>query len=90
MAKTPWHTELWVGEQGGEPLTVDVDGVSVGRQTQMRPFFCNKRLCHHARKDFNAINGDLPDNHVVFKRETESMANDFHAPINLLKSKSAK
>ena len=52
--------------------------------------FCNKRLCHHARKDFSAINGDLPDDHVVFKRETESMANDFHAPVDLLKSKSAE
>ena len=56
----------------------------------MRLFFCNKRLCHHARKDFNAITRDLPDDHVVFKREAESMANDFHAPIDLLRSKSAE
>ena len=27
---------------------------------------------------------DQPDNHVVFKRETEAMADDLHAPVNLL------
>ena len=46
------HADLGVGEEGGEPLAVDVDAVS--------------------------------DDHVVLQREAEAVADDLHAPVDLL------
>ena len=46
------HAHLGVGEEGGEPLAVDVDAVA--------------------------------DDHVVLQREAEAVADDLHAPVDLL------
>lgn len=38
----------------------------------------------HYTSTLIAGGGDWPDNHVVFKGEAEAVANDLHAPVDLL------